>query len=98
MEALRPGENNHASMEFKLTVQPESGVVELVTQSSHLPLMFTVVLVSEAYFLTPLVMVSVCAVAPNARLTAAAKASLLSIINFVTTKFGGARESAANLS
>jgi hypothetical protein len=37
-------------MEFRLIVQPDSGVVELVTHSSHLALMFTVVLVKEAYF------------------------------------------------
>jgi hypothetical protein len=47
-------------MEFKLMVQPESGVEELVTHNSHLALIFTVVPVSEANFWTPLVMV-ICA-------------------------------------
>ena len=46
-------------MEFKLMVQPESGVAAFVTHSSQRPLMFTVVLVSEAYFWTPLVSVKV---------------------------------------
>lgn len=48
-------------MEFKLIVQPDRGL-EFVTHSSHLPLMFTVVLVSEAYFWTPLVRL-ICAFA-----------------------------------
>ena len=50
VEGLTAGKNSHASAEFKLMVQPESGVKEFVTQSSHLPLMVTVALVSEAYF------------------------------------------------
>src|SRR5690348_10529598 len=62
-----PGRNNQASMEFKLIVQPESGVVEFVTHSSHLPLRFAVAPVSEAYFCTPLVIVRDCAVAAKDR-------------------------------
>src|ERR1700677_3998191 len=58
-----PGKNSHESTEFKLMVQPKIGAEELVTQSSHLPLMLTVVLVSEPYFCTPLVRVSVWACA-----------------------------------
>jgi len=47
-------------MEFKLIVQPESGL-RLVTHNSHLLLMISVVPVNEAYFCTPLVMATVCA-------------------------------------
>ena len=49
IEGSTAGRNSHASAEFKLIVQPESGVEEFVSHSSHLPLMFTVAFVNEAY-------------------------------------------------
>ena len=45
---------DQASIEFRLRVQPERGMKELVTHNSHRPLMFTVAFANEAYPWNPI--------------------------------------------
>src|ERR1017187_9755257 len=72
-------------MEFKLIVQPEIGL-EFVTHNSHLLLMITVVLVNEAYFCTPLVMVTVCALAACVRPIKATSSDRMYVFSFIALK------------
>ena len=59
-------------MEFKLTVQLESGAVEFVTQSSQRLLRVTVAPASDPYFRMLLVMVSVWLLASSGNIKSAA--------------------------